>query len=213
MSDQSVEDSVLLDSAKSGDADALNSLILRHRERLKRMVKLRLNPALRGRVDESDIIQDACVEAAKRFPEYVKAPKAPFFLWMRQIVGHKLIDAHRVHLDADKRAANREISIHRGSTPSVNSTCLAEKLLGRFSSPSAAAVVGPTMVIAGSGSTMKDEMDREILALRHFEQLTNLEAAGALGIDKSTASKRYVRALARLKTLIDQVPGILPGSA
>ena len=98
MTDSQVdEDAELLAQAREGDTEALNDLMMRHRDRLKRMVKLRLNPVLQGRVDDSDIMQEAYLEAAKRFPDYVAEPKAPFFLWMRQIVGHKIIDIHRAN--------------------------------------------------------------------------------------------------------------------
>lgn len=210
MTDSPVDEDVqLLAQAREGNTDALNDLMMRHRDRLKRMVKLRLNPMLQGRVDDSDIMQDAYLEAAKRFPDYVADPKAPFFLWMRQIVGHKIIDIHRVHLDAERRAADREISINRDVGPSANSTCLAEKLLGRLSSPSQAVMRAENRLMLEDTLNGMEEIDREVLALRHFEQLTNAEIANVLGIDKSTASKRYVRALGRLKTILEEMPGFL----
>lgn len=200
----------LVQAASAGDEDALSELMLKYRDRLKRMVRLRMNPALQGRVDDSDVIQDAYVEVSKRLDDYLGGPKAPFFLWLRSIVGQKLIDVHRTHLEADMRSANREVSLHRGGMPSANSTCLAEKLLGRFSSPSNAASRTESRLILEETLNSMDPLDREILALRHFEQLSNAEIASVLGLETSTASKRYIRALTRLRKILLEIPGFLP---
>src|SRR5947209_3214204 len=130
----------LLARAAAGDEKALTELFSRYRKRLKQMVRLRLNRRLQGRVDDSDVLQEAYLEAAKRLPEYLADRPLPFFLWLRHLTGEKLIDAHRRHLGAKMRDAAQEVSLHRGPMPAASSASLAAQLLGRLSSPSQAAV-------------------------------------------------------------------------
>ena len=202
MTENSNEIAQLMERAGLGDTEAIGVLLLVHRSRLKKMVKTRLNPRLRSRVDESDIIQEAHLEAAKRLPEYLAQPRAPFFLWLRQITGYKIIDAHRKHLGAQMRDAELELSLHRGRRPMATSVCLAAQLLGRLTSPSQAAMKAETRVLLQDAINQMDPMDREILALRHFEELTNQEAAQELAIEPAAASKRYVRSLQRLQQVL-----------
>jgi RNA polymerase sigma-70 factor (ECF subfamily) len=199
----------LLGRAADGDPGALAELLTLYRGRLKRMVQLRLNPRLRGRVDDSDIIQEALLEASRRLREYLDGPGMPFFLWLRHLAGQKLIDAHRRHLGTHKRDAALEISLHRGAWPVASCTSLAEQLLGRLTSPSQAAVKAELRLRVQQALDSLEPLDREVLALRHFEQLSTAETAAALGIGKSAASSRYVRALKRLKDLLAGIPGIL----
>lgn len=198
----------LLQGAARGDQAALAELFMRHRGRLKRMVRLRLNPCLSARVDDSDVIQDACVEASRRLGEYLRDPRAPFFLWLRQIVGHKLIDVHRRHLGRKQRDARCEISLY-GGAPLASSVSLAGQLLGRASSPSQAAVKAETRLRVQQALEEMNEIDREVLALRHFERLSNTEAAQVLEIDPSTCSNRYIRAVRRMKRIL-QAKGAAP---
>ena len=202
MCEQSEEIDDLLRRAAQGEQQALTDLFDRYRSRLKKMVGLRLNRRLQGRVDDSDILQDAYLEAARRLPDYLDDPQAPFFLWLRRIVGDKLLEIHRNHLGAQKRDAELEISLHRGALPAANSISLAAQLLGRLTSPSQAAVKAETRIQLQEALNNLDPLDREILALRHFEQLTNSEAAEELGLETSAASKRYIRALARLQKIL-----------
>jgi RNA polymerase sigma-70 factor (ECF subfamily) len=130
----------LLRRAADGDQHALADLLTPFRGRLKRMVKIRLNPRLQSRVDASDIIQEAMLEASQRLREYLDGPGMPFFLWLRHLAGQKLIDVHRRHLGTQKRDASLEVSLQRGAWPVASCTSLAEQLLGRLTSPSQAAI-------------------------------------------------------------------------
>jgi len=197
----------LLAQAAAGDQSALTQLFSRYRKRLKQMVRLRLNRQLQGRVDDSDILQEAYLEAAQRFPDYLANRQLPFFLWLRHITGEKLIDAHRRHLGAKMRDAAQEVSLHRGPMPAASSGSLAARLLGRLTSPSQAAIKAETRLRVQEVLNSMDPLDREILALRHFEQLTNAEVAETLEMNESTASSRYLRALKRLKDELSRYPG------
>jgi RNA polymerase sigma-70 factor (ECF subfamily) len=146
---------------------------------------------------------------SKRIGDYAKNPEMPFYLWLRHITGQKLIDVHRRHLGAQKRDAAMEISLYRGSMPMATSASLAVQLLGGLTSPSRAAVRAEMQVRVQEALNGLSDDDREVLALRHFEQLTNAEVAEVLGIEKSTASTRYLRALKRMKDALAGVPGFL----
>lgn len=191
----------LLNRARQGDSGALNELFSQYRRRLRRMVQLRLNHRLHGRVDPSDVIQDAYVEVSRCLPEYLRQPKIPFFLWLRHITGQKIIAIHRQHLGAQMRDAEREVSLYRGTMPSATSEVLAAQLLGKLTSPSVAAVRAEMKKRLEDALNSMESVDREVLALRHLEQLTNSEAAQELQISESAASKRYVRALERLQRM------------
>jgi RNA polymerase sigma-70 factor (ECF subfamily) len=199
----------LLARAAAGDEAAVTELFTRYRKRLKQMVRLRLNRRLQGRIDESDILQEAFLEAAKRLREYLAKKPLPFFLWLRHITGEKLIDAHRRHLGAKIRDAGQEVSLHRGPMPAASSASLAAQLLGRLTSPSQAAIKAETRLRVQELLNGMDPLDREILALRHFEQLSNPEVAQALGLNESAASSRYLRALKRLRDELSHLPGLL----
>jgi RNA polymerase sigma-70 factor, ECF subfamily len=202
----------LLVQAAAGDETALTQLFSRYRMRLKQMVRLRLNRRLQGRIDDSDILQEAYLEAAKRLPDYLEQKPLPFFLWLRHITGEKMIEAHRRHLGAKMRDASQEISLHRGPMPAASSLSLAAQLLGRLTSPSQAAIKAETRLRVQEVLNGMDPLDREILALRHFEQLTNVEVAETLGMNESTASSRYLRALKRLKDELSRLPGLFGSS-
>ncbi len=197
----------LIEQAVRGDQRALGELLGRHRERLRRMIALRLDWRLRGRVDPSDVLQEACLDAARRLPEYHKNPTMPFFLWLRFLAGQRLVDEHRKHLGAAARDAGREISLYRGALPETSSAALAAHLLGRLTTPSQAAIRAERKIRLQEALNRMDPIDREVLALRHFEELSNTEAAAVLGLDKSAASKRYARALIRLKEILASMPG------
>jgi RNA polymerase sigma-70 factor (ECF subfamily) len=192
----------LLDRAAAGDPDAWRAIFDRDRERLRRMVVLRMDRRLQGRVDPSDVIQEAHIEAMTRLPEYRRQSNVPFFLWLRLIVGQRLTLLHRRHLGAQARGAGREIGLYHGALPEATSAALAARLLGRLTQPSQAAVRAERKIRIQTALNEMDQIDREILALRHFEQLSNDESAQALGLSKSAASKRYIRALERLKGIL-----------
>jgi RNA polymerase sigma-70 factor (ECF subfamily) len=178
------------------DPEALGALLERERARLRRMVQIRIDRRLRKRVDVSDVIQEVHLDAARRIGDYVDGPAMPFYLWLRLLASQKLVDLCRHHLGAEKRDVRREVAL----APFVEATsvALAEQLAGSLSTPSRAADRAEVEARVRAALEELEPIDREVLALRHFEQLGNDEAAQALGIDPSAASKRYVRALKRL---------------
>jgi RNA polymerase sigma-70 factor (ECF subfamily) len=201
----------LIESARGGDAGALNQLFARHRERLRRMVQMRLDWRLHGRIDASDVIQDAYVEAVRRLESYLQEPNMPLFLWLRFLVGERLMILHRHHLGVKMRDARREVSIFREAVPEASSAALAAQLLGQHTSPSEAAVRAERLLRLQEAVNRLDPLDREVLSLRHFEQLSRAETAEVLGIEEAAAAKRYVRALKRLKDTLADTPGGLEG--
>jgi RNA polymerase sigma-70 factor (ECF subfamily) len=201
------DDTSLLRLAARGDQAAWGALLARSRDRLKRMVALRLDRRLQGRVDASDIIQEAHLEATARLREYAQDPVMPWFVWLRFLVGQQLLTVHRRHLGAQARDAGREISIHQGGLPEATSASLAARLLGRNTRASEALARAERKLRLEEALNRMDPLDREVLALRHFEQLSNAETAAVLGIHESAASKRYLRALKRIKEVLAQMPG------
>jgi RNA polymerase sigma-70 factor (ECF subfamily) len=198
----------LLRRAAAGDPHALAELFGHYRERLRRVVRLRLDHRLSARVDSSDVLQEAYLEFARRFPEYTSDPSVPFYLWLRSLTGQKLIDLHRQHLGAKMRDAGREVSLYRGALPQASSVSLANQLLGRLTSPSLAAVRAETQIRVQEALNSMDPLDREVLVLRHFEMLSNDETARVLGVSPKAASKRFVRALERLQDILALLPGL-----
>ena len=201
------EISGLLGRAAGGDEDALRVLFSRYRDRLKRLVRLRLNRRLQGRIDDSDVLQEACLDVARRLPEYVANPQLPFYLWLRHMTGLKLTEIHRRHLGTQMRDADREVSLHRGGLPEANSISLAAQLLGTVTSPSQAAIKAETRMQVQDALNSMDPIDREVLALKHFEQLSISEIAQVLGLSKAGAGSRYLRAIKRLKEILSRMPG------
>ena len=200
----------LLARARADDEAALAHLFDRHRARLRRMVRLRLDRRLSGRVDPDDVVQEAYLEVRRRFAEYDRQSGAslPVYLWFRLVTGQKLIDLHRHHLDAHRRDAGLEVSLHRGPMPAATSASLAAQLLGRLTSASKAAIRAEHRLIVQEALNAMDEVDREVLVLRHFEHLSNDEVALTLGLRRSAASRRYVQALIRLKQALATIPGL-----
>src|SRR5919201_643798 len=199
MDNNSADTTRLLEQARAGDQAALNEIFARHRERLRRMVELRLDRRLQARIDASDVIQEAYVEAVTRLDDYLRAPNYPLFLWLRLIVGERLLKLHRHHLGTQMRDAGLEVSLYRGALPAASSAALAAQLLGQHTSPTQAATRAERMLRLQEALNTLDPMDREVLSLRHFEELTLAETAQVLDITESGAAKRYVRALKRLK--------------
>jgi RNA polymerase sigma-70 factor (ECF subfamily) len=197
----------LVKQAAAGDAQSWAELMKRYRSRLRRMVSFRLDPRLQGRVDPSDVVQDVCLEAWQHLGSYASQPNTSFFIWLRAVAGHKLGDLHRQHLGARMRDARREVSLYQGSLPGATSAALAAKLLGHLTRPSEAAVRAERKVQLQTALNAMDPIDREVLALRHFEQLTVSEAAAVLGIKQKAAGMRYVRALRRLKQILTSLGG------
>jgi RNA polymerase sigma-70 factor (ECF subfamily) len=197
----------LLERARAGDQAALTEIFARHRDRLRCMVAMRLDRRLQARIDASDVIQDAYLEVATRLPEYLRQPTLPLFLWLRLVVGERLTTLHRQHLGAQMRDAHREVSLYRGALPAASSAALAGQLLGKHTSPTEAVVRAERVLRLQEALNTLDPIDREILSLRHFEQLSRAETAQVLGIEEGAAAKRHIRALKRLKGVLAGMPG------
>jgi RNA polymerase sigma-70 factor (ECF subfamily) len=199
----------LLRRARAGDRQAVADLFALYRDRLRRMVRLRMDRRLQGRVDPSDVLQEAYLDLAKRLPDYLADRKLPFYLWLRLLTGQRLVALHRHHLGAQMRDAGQEVSLYHGALPQASSISLAAQLLGRLTSPTKAAMRAEMQLHLQEVLNAMDALDREVLVLRHFEELSNNETAAVLGIQKSAASNRYVRALKRLKDTLAAMPGFL----
>jgi RNA polymerase sigma-70 factor (ECF subfamily) len=197
----------LVERVRQGHADALNTLLGESRDRLRRMVQARMDRRLQARVDADDVVQEAFIEATERIDEYFQGPEQPFFLWLRFLVGMHLIQMHRRHLGAQMRDAGREISLYRGALPEASSAALAAQLLGKFTSPTHAAVRAERALRLQEALNSLETIDREILSLRHVEQLSRAESAQVLDIDELAAAKRYFRALKRLREVLAEMPG------
>jgi RNA polymerase sigma-70 factor, ECF subfamily len=200
-------DADLLVRAAAGDEPAARELYSRYAARLKRMVRLRLSRRLQGRVGDSDVLQEAYLDVARRLPEYTGDPRLPFFLWVRHLTGLKLVEIHRRHLGTQARDADREISLHRGALPEADSVSLAAQLLGQLTTPSQAAVRAELRLLVQEALAAMDPVDREVLALKHFEQLSTSEIAAVLGLSKAGAGSRYLRAIKRLREILSATPG------
>lgn len=197
----------LVSLAAAGDRVAIAELLERYRNRLRRMVALRLDHRLQGRVDPSDVIQEGYLDAMRRLDEFIQNPAVPFYIWLRFLVGQRVQEQHRRHLGSPGRDVGREISIYRGAMPGASTRVLAGRLLGNLTSPSQAALRAERKLRLQEALNRMDPLDREVLVLRHYEQMTNGDVASALGLDKSAASKRYTRALERLKAILSTLPG------
>lgn len=208
MSDDAGTTDALIQRAADGEEAALAELFGAYRGRLRQLVRQRLDRRLQGRVDPSDVLQEAYIDLAQKLPDYAKKPPLPFFLWLRLVVGERLPRVHRHHLGAAMRDAGREISLHQGALPPASSASLAAHLLGRITTASRAAVRAEQRLQLQEALNGMDADDREVIAPRHFEELSNDEVAAVLGLTKAAASKRYVRAMLRLKAVLASVPGL-----
>jgi RNA polymerase sigma-70 factor (ECF subfamily) len=187
---------------------ALAELFTKHRERLRRMVHMRLDRRVAGRVDASDVLQEAFVDASKQLDRYLDDVPMPPFLWLRFLTGERLMATHRKHLGAKKRDAKQEVPLRIHARPDVRSESLSFGLAGKLTSPSIAAVRAELQDRLRQALDGLEMLDREILSLRHFEELSNAEAAEELGIKPAAASKRYIRALERLRGAVADIPGL-----
>jgi RNA polymerase sigma-70 factor (ECF subfamily) len=211
MTVNSSETERVLDQAAHGDTRALGTLLARHESRLRRMIALRLDRRLQGRIDPSDVIQEAYLEASARLAGYLRNPSMPFFLWLRYLAGQKLVTLHRYHLGVQMRSAGQQVALYHGSMPEASSVALAAQLLGREAGPSEAAIREEMRMRVQEALDSMDAVDREVLALRHFEQLSRAEIGAVLGVSEAAAGKRYIRALERLKQVLSRSPGGLEG--
>jgi RNA polymerase sigma-70 factor (ECF subfamily) len=207
MPEETGESDELLRLAAAGDGESWEALVGRSRTRLRRMVAFRLDHRLQGRVDPSDVLQDAYLEAWRDLGSYLDRPEIPFFLWLRGIAGNKLRELHRHHLGTQMRDPRREVSIHGGAMPETTTTAMAAELLGNLTRASEEAVRLELKLRLQEALNAMDPLDREVLALRHFEQLSPVETARVLGIKEKAAGMRYVRALRRLKEILKGLGG------
>lgn len=201
-----------LDGIRQGEQQALAQLFSRYRAQLRRMVEFRLDARVRARVSPSDILQETYIDALKRLRHYRADPSVPFFVWLRSVTLQRLIDVHRQHLGKKIRDVGREVRF-AGCDAAAGSSQRIAGLMANISSPSRAAQVRETQDRVRAAMDRLDPADREVLVLRHFEQLSNLEIASLLGIQAAAASKRYVRAIERLKDALEQVPGLVGDAA
>jgi RNA polymerase sigma-70 factor (ECF subfamily) len=211
MSDEPPKTEQLLALATAGDGAAWGSLLTAEQERLIRMVAFRMDPRLRGRIDAADVVQEAFVQASAHREDFFRAPEMPLFLWLRKIVSNKLFELHRHHIGTHMRDANRDRPLAAPQNWDDTAEALWLHLSGHLTSPSAAAVRGESRIRLAEALDRMDATDREVLMLRHFEQLTNAEAARVVGIEERAAGKRYLRALARLRKILSELPGGLTG--
>ncbi len=196
----------LLRRAGDGDQQAVAAMFALHRDRLEQMVRLRMDRRLQGRIDDADVLQETYLEAARRVQDFARKPTTSVYLWLRFLTAQKLVDLARRHLGSRMRDAGQEISIYRGPLPQATSVSLAAQLLGQYTSPSRAVIRAETQRQVQEALNCMDPIDREVLALRHFELLSNGEVAEVLGLSKAAASNRYVRALKRMKQILSAVP-------
>lgn len=199
----------LLARAAAGDRAAWGALLARDQTRLLRMVGFRMDPRLRGRVDAADVLQEAFAAASEHRADYFRAPAVPLFLWLRGVVSNKLLEVHRHHLGAGMRDARRELPLEASPAADAHdsSAALCAHLTAGLTRPSVAAARAEVRTRLSEALQAMDQTDREVLALRHFEQLTSAEAAQVLGIQERAAAKRYLRALGRLKQILSEMPG------
>lgn len=202
----------LLERVKRGEEGALGEAFSTHRDRLWRAVQFRMDRRLTQRIDADDVLQEAYLSAAQRIKHLAAAPGGSLYVWLRFIVLQTMTDLHRRHLGAKVRDARREVSMRSAPYPEANSGCMAMELLGNFTSPSHAAMREEMAVRLEEALESMEALDREVLALRHFEDLTNSEVAEVLGIGQKAASSRYVRALERLKGILQRDFGSNAGS-
>lgn len=193
--------------AAENESELLGPILLGFQDRLLRMIRVRLDQRLQARVDAAEVVQEAFLEVSRRLEEYLRDPSVPFYIWVRFLTLQKLAHIRRQHLGVQARDANREVSLFYGSLPQPSAATLAARLVGKLTSPSQAAVKAETKLRLQEALNSMDETDREILTLRHFEYMRNSEAARVLGLKESTTCNRHVRALERLKKILESTGG------
>lgn len=211
MIDEPPKTEQLLAQAATGDGVAWGALLTAEQERLIRMVAFRMDSRLRGRIDAADVVQEAFVQASVHREDFFRSPEMSLFLWLRKIVCNKLFELHRHHLGTHMRDAHRDRPLVAPQNWDDSAEALWLYLSGHLTSPSAAAVKREASTRLAEALDRMDATDREVLMLRHFEQLTNAEAARVVGIEERAAGKRYLRALARLRKILSELPGGLSG--
>jgi RNA polymerase sigma-70 factor, ECF subfamily len=192
----------LLDGARNGEPGAVDKLLGEFREPLRKVIGLRLDPAVARRVDASDIVQDVLVEANQRLTEYLKTPNMPFHLWLRHLAQDRIIDTHRRHRLAQRRSVDREQPIARPAWADESSVSLVAQLIDTERTPTSEAIRLELQRRLNDAIDKLSDDDREIILMRHHEALSNQEVAHALQLTEAAASMRYLRALRRLRTVL-----------
>jgi RNA polymerase sigma-70 factor (ECF subfamily) len=192
----------LVERAGQGDVPARHQLLVRHRARLRKMVAIRLDRRLAARVDPSDVVQETLAEADRRLDDYLRDRSLPFYPWLRRIAGERLIDLYRRHVRARHRSVERE-EPWALPLPGESANALVDRLAASGTSPSRNLLRQELRQRVRAALEQLGAHDREILVLRHLEQLSVAEAAAALGITERAAKARHMRALTRLRTLFD----------
>lgn len=192
----------LLDRARRGEAAAVDRLLDRHRAALRRLVQLRLDAGIRRRVDASDVVQEALLDASRRLDQYLQNPVLPFHLWLRHIALDRVADAHRRHRQAQRRSVDRERPLRLVRLPEGSSVDLAAALADPELTPASAALQHELERRFEAALGQMAEGDRDIILMRHFEHLSNQDVAGLLGLSEAAAAMRYLRALKRLRGLL-----------
>jgi RNA polymerase sigma-70 factor, ECF subfamily len=187
----------LLQQVEAGDRSALDQLLARYRSYLLRMIELRMDQKMRARVDPSDVVQEAQLDAARRIDDYLRREPMPFHLWLRQTAYENLLRLRRRHVEADCRSVNSEIPL-----PDSSTAMLARKILSQEPNPGQCAAEQELAGRLRQALAQLPETDAEILLMRTLEGLTNKEVALVLGIDASAASKRYGRAILKLRQVL-----------
>jgi RNA polymerase sigma-70 factor, ECF subfamily len=195
----------LLQDAKTGDNAAVDRLLGEFREPLRRVIDLRLDPVLGRRVDASDIVQDVLIEANQRLTEYLKNPTMPFHLWLRHLAQDRIIDTHRRHRQAQRRSIDKEQPIQAPAWADQSSVQLVAQLIDNEMTPASAAIQQELQRRLTDALAHLDEADRDVILMRHHEQLSNQDVAAALGLTEAAASMRYLRALRKLRAVL--LPG------
>ncbi|MFM7036006.1 MAG: sigma-70 family RNA polymerase sigma factor [Planctomycetia bacterium] len=194
---------VLLERVRRGDSDAVNGLLERHRETIKQMIGRRMDRGVLRRVDASDIVQDVMIEANRRLGDYLSNPTMPFQLWLRHMARDRLIDSHRRHRVASTRSVDREVPLVVPDVGGQSRADLGGQIADRELTPAATATWHELERRFAAAVELLDEVDRQIVLLRHFEHLSTAEAAEILGLSKPAAGMRYLRAMRRLRVLLD----------
>ncbi len=192
----------LLQEVEAGQQDAVNRLMDRHREAVRRMVHMRLDQALARRVDASDVVQDVMMEASQRLTDYIQNPSMPFHLWLRQLAKDRVIDMHRRHRAAQRRSVDREQNLSSLNTDDRSAADLAALLRDAELTPAAATLRKEMEQRFLAALSELDDNDREMIIMRHFEHLGNSEVAQSLGLTAPAAGMRYLRAIRRLREIL-----------
>lgn len=203
MAEELPDRNVIIEALKADREEALAKYFFAVEARLKRIVNFRLDYRLGGRVSESDVIQETYVRAAKRIDSFLDKDDMPFFVWLRLEVSQKLHEIHRHHFGAEKRDVRKEMKLGQPNDSGKTSMALAAHIVAQMTSPSRLIERAEQISILEETLGEMNELDREVIALRNFEELSNIETAKALGIKPAAASKRYLRALKRLKEIME----------